>query len=139
MPRGALCALLDEPASRPLRLVVRAGLPEDRAVLEDAARALDPGRWRTLDLADAGAPFPAARWLGALREGDQLVAAPGYNTFWEAQTLGFARYTRWVPGSRPGDPRRLPGAAAAPGTPRPPALVPRPSLSVEMGNTALRG
>jgi hypothetical protein len=97
VPRDALCALLDEPASRPLRLVVRAGLPEDRAVLEDAARALDPGRWRTLDLADAGAPFPAARWLGALGEGDQLVAAPGYNTFWEAQTLGFARYTRWVP------------------------------------------
>lgn len=95
--RSALAALAGQPEDQPLRLLLRAGVPGDQAVLERAAHALDPRPWTTLDLASAGAPFPAAQWLGAMREGDRLVAAPGYNTYWEARALGYASYTTWVP------------------------------------------
>lgn len=96
--RSALAALLGQDEAQPLRAMVRAGLPEDQARLDEVARALDPrAAWATLDLERPEAPFPVAAWLAAMVPGDRLVAAPGYNTFWEARTLGFDVHTTWVP------------------------------------------
>lgn len=65
-PREALCSLLGAPEHPPLRLVVRAGLPEDEALLRARASEIDPlANWRTLELTDPAAPFPAAVWLAS--------------------------------------------------------------------------
>ncbi len=94
-PRGALCALLGADPARPLHLVARAGLPTDAATLE-AVLPSERAQVRHIDLAQPGAPFPLAPWLAGLGPEDVLVAAPGYNSFWEAQWLGYARRVRWV-------------------------------------------
>lgn len=94
--REALRALVGQ-VSGPLRMIVRGGLPSDQATLVQAAQAIDPGPWTTLDLAALEAPFPAADWLAAMEPGDHLVACPGYNLYWEARALGFAAHTTWVP------------------------------------------
>lgn len=98
--RSALAALVGQDPARPLRILAQGGLPADRGPLEQAAHALDPGPWATLDLSAPDAPFPAAEWLGALQPGDRLVAAPGYNLYWEARALGFDALTTWVPMAR---------------------------------------
>ncbi len=94
--RGELLSLLGK-TDGPLRMIVRGGLPSDQDALEQAAHAIDSGPWTTLDLATPDAPFPAAEWLAAMEPGDHLVACPGYNLYWEAQALGFAAHTTWVP------------------------------------------
>jgi hypothetical protein len=83
-----------------LRVIARGGLPSDQERLARAAREIDPGPWTTLDLAAPEAVFPAAEWLAAMREGDRLVACPGYNLYWEARALGFDAHTTWVPIAR---------------------------------------
>lgn len=96
LPREALCALVDADPRAPLHLMARGGLPSDAAAL----RAVTPAagaQVRELDLARADAPFPLAPYLAGLGPADTLVAAPGYNTFWEAAWLGFAPRVRWVP------------------------------------------
>lgn len=98
-PREALCALLDADPARPLHLVAHAGLPSDAATLEALAPAAG-AQVRRVDLAQPGAPFPLAPWLVGLGPEDVLVAAPGYNTFWEAHWLGYAPRVRWVPIAR---------------------------------------
>jgi hypothetical protein len=80
--------------AEPLRVIVRGGLATDVDVLSTAAAGLHPGPWHHLDLHQAHAPFPAAPLLTAA---DAVLAAPGYNTFWEARVLGFAERTTWVP------------------------------------------
>ena len=94
--REALLSLAGQ-VSGPLRMVVRGGLPSDEQMLMQAAYAIDPGPWTTLDLAIHDAPFPAAEWLAAMEPRDHLVACPGYNLYWEARALGFAAQTTWVP------------------------------------------
>lgn len=104
LPRAALLAALsalDVDVGRddaPLRLIARGGLASDDEVLVDAAHKRWPGaRVALLDLADPRTPFPAAPLLAGLSDDDGLVAAPGYNLFWEAQHLGFAARTTFVP------------------------------------------
>ncbi len=97
-PREALAALVGAREDEPLRLIVRAGLADDQARLDERARAIDPdATWRTLDLSHPAAPFPAAVWLAAMREGDHLVAGAGYNLYWEARAMGFDGHTTFVP------------------------------------------
>lgn len=96
--RDALSSLVGVPAHAPLRLVVRAGLPEDQALLQARASEIDPdATWRTLDLSHPAAPFPAAAWLAAMQAGDRLVAGAGYNLYWEARAMGFDVHTTFVP------------------------------------------
>lgn len=84
----------DAASTAPLQVIVQGGLPADVEVLAAAARATHPGPWHHLDLHDAHAPFPVAPLLTAA---DAVIAAPGYNTFWESRLLGFADRTTWVP------------------------------------------
>lgn len=98
-PREALCAVLDADPRAPLHVIARGGLAADAAPLR--AVAPTPGaQVRELDLSAPDAPFPLAPYLAGLGPTDTLVAAPGYNTFWEAWTLGFAPRVRWVPLTR---------------------------------------
>ncbi len=97
--RADLCALVGADPARPLHLTVRAGLPSDAEPL-DAVAPRAGAQPRALDLSRSDAPFPLAPWLAGLAPGDVLVAAPGYNTFWEAQWLGFAPRVQWVPITR---------------------------------------
>jgi hypothetical protein len=95
-PRESLCRLVHAEPDAPLHLVTRGGLATDGASLRALAPA--PGaQVRELDLSQPDAPFPLAPFLAGLGPTDTLVAAPGYNTFWEAQWLGFAPRVRWVP------------------------------------------
>lgn len=91
--RADLAASVDADVNAPLQVIVQGGLPSDRAVLQDAA-ARRGGVWHSLDLHADDAPFPAAPFLAAA---DAVVAAPGYNTFWESRLLGFSARTTWVP------------------------------------------
>ncbi len=98
VPRPQLCERLGVPVDQPLHLVLRSGLPSDADSLPLAARALDPmATWHTLDLTTPETPFPSGAWLAGLTTGDRVVAAPGYNTFWEARRMGWAGRTHWVP------------------------------------------
>jgi hypothetical protein len=97
--RDELCARLDADPSRPLHVTMRAGLSADAGPLA-AVRAHPEAQVRELDLALPDAPFPMAPWLTGLAPRARLVAAPGYNTFWEAQWLGFAQRVTWVPIAR---------------------------------------
>ncbi len=95
-PRVELCEHLGADPGQPLHLVATAGLPTDLGTL--SAIAPTPGaQSRSLQLSTKGAPFPLAQWLAGLEPRDRLIAAPGYNTFWEAQWLGFADKVSWVP------------------------------------------
>ena len=95
---GALRAVLGHGGAvvddGPLRVVVQAGLPEDTAVLSTAAAALGLGAFSHLDLHASTAPFPVAPLLA---QAETVVAAPGYNTFWESRWLGFGPRTHFVP------------------------------------------
>jgi len=94
LPRAVLAQRLGVDLDAPLRVIVRGGLPSDGDVLDAAAQRLHPGRWHHFDLHAADAPFPVAPLLA---EADVVVAAPGYNTFWESRLLGFADRMQWVP------------------------------------------
>lgn len=94
--RADLCEALGADASKPLHLVAAAGLPTDQQTLSAVGPAAG-AQVRRLELSTKAAPFPLAPWLSALEARDRLVAAPGYNTFWEAHWLGFADKTTWVP------------------------------------------
>lgn len=94
LPRRALAERLGIAADAPLNVIVQGGLGSDAGVLEAAAHDVDDGHWHRLDMGAADAPFPAAPLLA---EADRIVAAPGYNTFWEAQLLRFSQRTTWVP------------------------------------------
>lgn len=90
MPRGALRALLGAPADHPLHVVVHAGVPGEIAALVERA---GPAA-RVIDLAQSSAPFPAAAWLD---DAERIVAAAGYNTFWESRWLGYGARMVYVP------------------------------------------
>jgi hypothetical protein len=92
-PRAALARRLGVEPDEPLQVIVRGGLESDAAVLSGIA-AQKGGTWHHLDLHREDAPFPAAPLLAAA---DAVIAAPGYNTFWESRLLGFSARTTWVP------------------------------------------
>lgn len=94
--REELCARLKADPSRPLHLLARAGLPSDLTSLS-AIAPIDGAQVRDIELTENAVPFPAAPWFGALAGNDRLVAAPGYNTYWESHWLGFAERVTWVP------------------------------------------
>lgn len=94
LPRSVLAQHLGVGVEAPLNVIVQGGLGSDAEVLTAAAHDVDSGPWHRLDMGAAHAPFPAAPLLA---NADRVVAAPGYNTFWEAQLLGFAQRTTWVP------------------------------------------
>ena len=96
-PRAALAARLGVDVDAPLRVIVRGGLPSDGDVLDDAAQRLHPEAWHHFDLRAADPTFPVAPLLV---EADSVVAAPGYNTYWESRLLGFAERMHWVPTKR---------------------------------------
>lgn len=95
--RDALCWRLGVDPRAPLRLRARAGIPDDDAVLGDAAVAQwgHPGQEVTLE----GNPelFPLGPWLASLEAGDEVVAGAGYNLFWEARANRVTARVHWIP------------------------------------------
>ena len=94
LPRTALAQRLGVDVKQPLQVIVRGGLPSDGDVLTAAARSLNDGPWHSFDLHQLDAPFPVAPLLV---HADRIVAAPGYNTFWESRLLDFDDRVHWVP------------------------------------------
>ncbi len=93
-PRSALRARLGVPPDERLEVVTHAGRPGEHAALAASPRA------HRFDLADEGATFPLAEWLGGA---DHVVSGAGYNAFWEAHWLGYAHKTTFHPFARPID------------------------------------
>ena len=91
--RSSLARLMAVSEGSPLHVVVSSGLPGDRAALE-AEAAQRGGPWHSFDGLADDAVFPLSPLLiGA----DAIIAAPGYNTFWESRLLGFDERCTWVP------------------------------------------
>lgn len=91
--RRRLAALVGANVDSPLQVVVGAGLASDRAHL-DAEAARRGGAWHIVDGLANDAHFPVAPLL---RGADAVIAAPGYNIFWESRLLGFDERCTWVP------------------------------------------
>lgn len=90
-PETALKSRLGVPVDRPLTLVVHAGKPGEREILERDARAGS----EAVEVADLFADqdqalFPVAPWLAGA---DRIVGGCGYNLFWETRWLGLAGRT----------------------------------------------
>jgi hypothetical protein len=88
-PASALRERLGVPANRRLVVATHAGVRGEMAAV--AAGAETAVR---MDLHAADALFPLAEWLGGA---DAVLAAAGYNAFWEARWLGYAARTRFTP------------------------------------------
>jgi hypothetical protein len=101
-PAGALRGALGVAPGEPLFVVHQAGTPGELSML--AARAAPGARTFTLLRDDPARGedrfFPLCEWLG---DADGVVSAAGYNAFWEAQWLGHAERTTFVPFARPID------------------------------------
>ncbi|MEX1364041.1 MAG: hypothetical protein AB1Z98_13010 [Nannocystaceae bacterium] len=108
-PASALRERVGAPADRPLTVISHAGKPGELQTLRRvAARGTDASASPLpftveLDLHRDGL-FPAARWLAGA---DRIVAGAGYNTFWEAQWLGWVDRSTFVPFERGIDRQRL--------------------------------
>lgn len=89
-PRGALRARLGVADGAMLRVVAHTRAPGEAEAM--AARA--GGDAVVLTLYATSALFPLAAWLG---DADEIIAAAGYNTFWEACWLDTAARTRFTP------------------------------------------
>jgi hypothetical protein len=85
--RQLICATDAEP----LVIAICGGRPEEMARLVDGR---DCYQW---NLFDPNAPFPAAEWLPGA---DAVLCGAGYNSFWEAAWLGYARRAIFVPFAR---------------------------------------
>ncbi len=92
-PRGALRARLAVPDDASLVVVTHAGTTGE---IDALARGAGDAVVRC-DLFDDAALFPLAEWL---RDADRVLAAAGYNSFWEARWLGWADRTTFTPLSR---------------------------------------
>lgn len=113
--REALVSWVGADTHAPLRIIARAGLPDDQGLLMERAHALDPSAtWHTLDLSRSDAPFPAAAWLASMQTGDHLVAGAGYNLYWEARAMGFDVHTTFVPLPRKLDDQAMRAAMGGP-------------------------
>lgn len=90
-PRGALRERVGATEDERLVAVVHAG---NAGEIHSLVPALGKGeRLILLDLQAGDDFFPAAEWL---RDADVVHAAAGYNTFWEAQWLGWGGRTRFT-------------------------------------------
>ncbi len=94
-PREALRELLNVEESRRLIVVSHAGEPGE--IDEIPVRAGPDDLVVYFSLYDDQAPFPLCSWLSGA---DAVLCGAGYNTFWEARTLGYFDRTRFVPFSR---------------------------------------
>lgn len=88
--REAACARFGVEPALPLVVVAHAGRKGE--VPDLGPPPTDPRPIVTLDLFDRDAPFPAAEWLAHV---DEYHCGAGYNSFWEAQWLGYASRTRF--------------------------------------------
>ena len=107
-PHGALRQRVGAAVSDRLVAVVHAGNPGE---IHSLVPALGAGeRLVMLDLHAGDDFFPAAEWL---RDADVVHAGAGYNTFWEAQWLGWAAHTHFTAFARSIDrqPERVAAAA----------------------------
>lgn len=92
-PPGSLRAHLGIAPGAPLVVVTHAGVPgEIDALAEGASDSVV-----RCDLFGDAALFPLAEWLG---DADVVIAGAGYNSFWEAQWLGWASRTTFTPFKR---------------------------------------
>jgi hypothetical protein len=94
-PRDALRRHFGVSEGARLDVVVHAGRAGERARLHRRGSGE-----QVLDLFDDAALFPAAEWLGGA---DHIATGAGYNSFWEAQWLGYAGRTTFTPFPRPID------------------------------------
>ncbi len=90
-PRGALKEHLEVPRGRALVVVAHAGNPGE--VEQIGIEPFPDDFVVTYSMHEDRAPFPLAAWLWGA---DAVVAAGGYNSFWEAKTLGYFDRTEWV-------------------------------------------
>ena len=88
-PESEVRARFGVAEGEPLAFVVHAG---ERGEIAELERAAGP-RAIALDLHQSDAPFPAAEWLSAA---DRVTSAAGYNSFWEAQSLGYSERTTFL-------------------------------------------
>jgi len=91
-PREALRELLNVEESRRLVVVSHAGDPGEIDEMPVDAGTDDLVVY--FSLYDDQAPFPLCAWLGGA---DAVVCGAGYNSFWEARTLGYFDRTTFVP------------------------------------------
>jgi hypothetical protein len=91
-PPQALRERLGVPPENRLVVATHAGVAGEMDALAQGAGAAEAVV--RLDLFDPGALFPLAEWLGGA---DRVLAAAGYNSFWEARWLGWAPRTRFTP------------------------------------------
>jgi hypothetical protein len=89
-PAGALRSHLGVAPGAPLVVITHAGVPGEIDQLADSASASVV----RFDLHGDAALFPLAEWLG---DADAVIAGAGYNSFWEAQWLGWAPRTTFTP------------------------------------------
>jgi hypothetical protein len=97
-PRGALRRHLGVSDQQRLVAVMHAGISGELAQLTPALRREEI--LATFDMFAADALFPIAEWLG---DCDEVHCAAGYNAFWEARWLGYARRTTFTPFTRRND------------------------------------
>ncbi len=94
-PTGALRRRFGYGSDDYLSVVLQAGLRgEGASIAEQACSA--PHRL-VLDMFSASSLFPAAEWLG---DANEIHTGAGYNAFWEAQWMGYARRTHFYPFAR---------------------------------------
>jgi hypothetical protein len=98
-PPGALRARLGVPHDRKLVAIMHAGKAGEHLSFTPAIDAGDEVRV-TFDLHAREALFPIAAWLG---DCDALHCAAGYNAFWEAHWLGYAKRTTFTALARTND------------------------------------
>jgi hypothetical protein len=89
-PPNALRERLGIPDGQPLVAVTHAGCPGE---IEQLAKVAGNVAVVRMDLYGADALFPLAEWLPGA---DRIFSAAGYNSFWEAQWLGYADRTRFT-------------------------------------------
>ncbi|MDB4935395.1 MAG: hypothetical protein JWP87_2367 [Labilithrix sp.] len=101
MPKGALRRRLGVASDRKLVAVMHAGNEGEHASIVARVPPARPDEVVvTFDLFARDALFPIAAWLG---DCDALHCAAGYNSFWEAQWLGYANRTTFTPFLRSND------------------------------------
>lgn len=89
-PPTALRERLGIPAGQPLVAVTHAGRPGEIDQLAKVAGNVAVVRF---DLYGPDALFPLAEWLPGA---DRIFSGAGYNSFWEAQWLGYAKRTQFT-------------------------------------------
>lgn len=93
-PRTALREHLRVPSNQPLVVVTQAGLPGE---CEALCPKLETGELFRFNMLASNTLFPLCEWLTGA---DAIYCGTGYNSFWEAQWLGYASRTHFTPFGR---------------------------------------